>query len=311
MSEETDKKVESTAPSGWEAWSKAAMVLALLIAVMWGVVFARLGITSVKVHAAIPYVGAVSLIVLAWGLVRTLFNPPVLRRSRTIAFLTLLACGFVTTEPLVPAPLSTESYESSLEYTLPVRGEWNVLAGGPEKARNYHATFPPQRWGYDFTKLVDGKRFELDGGKAADYHCFGEPVFSPVGGKIVQLENHHVDNPPGEISPNSMIGNHVVIQASPREFVYLAHLQKGSIKVKLQDDVVAGQEIGAVGNSGQSPEPHLHMHVQDRQQFPIAQGIPVAFSGYSTGGKPVDRGMPAGASDWAAADGETVAHTQR
>jgi hypothetical protein len=295
---------ESTDP--WETWSKVALALAALVAGMWAVVLARLGIGSVQVHALIPYVGALSLVVLAWGLVRTLLRPPVLRKSRTIAFFTLLAVGFVSTEPLIPAPLSTEDYQSQLTYELPVRGEWVTLAGGREKARNYHATFPPVRWGFDFTRVVDGAKFELDGKKAADWHCFGEPVYAPVDGEIVRLENHHVDNHPGEISPTSMTGNHVVIKAAPAEFVYLSHLQKGSIVVTLDQQVKRGDLLGRCGNSGQSPEPHLHMHVQDRVEFPIAQGVPIEFSNYVANGEAVVRGMPAGGTDWDAVDGDAI-----
>ena len=292
----------------WEAWAKTAVVLAIIMVLLWVVVFMRFGITSVAVLAAIPYLGAATLIVLAWGLVRTVLNPPVLRRSRTIAFLVLLGAGFIGTEPLIPAPLSTEDYRTSLTYELPVRGEWMTLAGGLERDRNYHATFPPVRWAYDFTKVADGKKFRLDGGKTTDWLCFGEPVYAPVDGKIIQLQSHHVDNNPGEVSPTSVIGNHVVIEAAPAEFVYLSHLKKGSVSVKLDQVVRRGEQIGACGNSGQSPEPHVHMHVQDRPEFPVAQGLPIGFSNYTANKKPVEHGMPRGASAWEELDGELVEH---
>ncbi len=309
MTDETPKKPVFSAEDPWETWSKVALGLTILMAGMWTVVFLRLGITSVKVLAWIPYLGASTLVILAWGLVRTLFNPPVLRRSRTIAFFGLLAAGFVGTEPLVPAPLATEGYVTPLTYQLPVRGEWTTLAGGPDRDRNYHATFPPARWGYDFTKVDgDGKKFRLDGKKNTDWLCFGEPVFAPVDGKIVRLQNQHVDNHPGEISPQSMVGNHIVIEAGPAEFAMLSHLKKSSITVKLGDLVRRGDVLAACGNSGQSPEPHVHMHVQDRVEFPIAQGLPIPFTSYLANDKLVEVGMPRGSTMWDVVDGDMVAN---
>ena len=60
----------------------------------------------------------------------------------------------------------------------------------------------------------------------------------------------------------------------------------GSIKVKIGDKVQEGQELGLLGNSGNSGAPHLHFQITNKP-FPIgnykepspinAQGIPWAF----------------------------------
>jgi hypothetical protein len=42
----------------------------------------------------------------------------------------------------------------------------------------------------------------------------------------------------------------------------LAHLQNGSVAVKIGHRISAGQLIGKVGNSGNTSEPHLHIHAQ-------------------------------------------------
>jgi len=42
----------------------------------------------------------------------------------------------------------------------------------------------------------------------------------------------------------------------------MSHLKKGSIKVKPGEQIKAGQIIGASGNSGRSPYPHLHFQLQ-------------------------------------------------
>jgi hypothetical protein len=57
-------------------------------------------------------------------------------------------------------------------------------------------------------------------------------------------------------------GNLVII-ADPRGFhVELSHLRCGSLRVALGQWVVRGQALGEVGNSGCSPQPHLHVQAQ-------------------------------------------------
>lgn len=297
----------AAATDSWEVWAKVAVALAGVMTVAWLLVYMRLGITSVQIHAmAIPTFGALTLAVGAWGLWRTLIRPPVMRRSRTIAFGLLLVVGYLGNVPMFAPPLATEDYVSAQTWSLPVRGGWTTLAGGRDHDHNYHATTAAIRWAYDFTRVVDGKKFALDGKKAADWHCFGEPVYAPVSGKVVRAVSRYVDNNPGEISPDSLFGNYVVIEAAPGEYAFIAHMQKGSVTVEAGQMVERGAEIGKCGNSGRSPEPHVHMHVQDRVDFPLAQGLPIEFTDYVANGKPVARGMPRGASSWDATDGDLL-----
>jgi murein DD-endopeptidase MepM/ murein hydrolase activator NlpD len=58
-----------------------------------------------------------------------------------------------------------------------------------------------------------------------------------------------------------MAGNHVAINCG-EFFLILAHLRQGSIAVAAGDTVKAGDILGQMGNSGNSSEPHLHLHAQ-------------------------------------------------
>lgn len=293
--------------NGWEWWTRLSLVLAAVMLIAWVAVFARIGITSVKVHAmVIPSIGALTLPFLAWGLLRTLFRPPALRRSRTVAFFVLLFVGYIGNVPFFAVPLETEDWSTDLTFHLPFDGEWTTLAGGDDLDTNYHATTAALRWGYDFTPLREGKKFQLDGAKPSHFHCWGQPVYAPVGGKIAQAKNDVIDNDPGELASDSVFGNHVVIKAHDGVFVFVAHMQKDSLTVRAGDEVEPLQKIGACGNSGRTVEPHVHVHAQDRLEFPIAMGLPLRFSDYSVSGKTVDSGMPSGASEWSAVDGDLV-----
>jgi murein DD-endopeptidase MepM/ murein hydrolase activator NlpD len=68
-----------------------------------------------------------------------------------------------------------------------------------------------------------------------------------------------------------------VIDDGKGEFCMYAHLKRGSIKVKSGDQVKAGQEIGVVGNSGNSPVPHLHFHMQTTPDWFKGDGLPTPF----------------------------------
>lgn len=57
------------------------------------------------------------------------------------------------------------------------------------------------------------------------------------------------------------LGNYIAIKHPNDYFTYYAHLKKGSIDVKVGDEVKAGDVIGEVGSSGNSTDPHLHFEV--------------------------------------------------
>jgi murein DD-endopeptidase MepM/ murein hydrolase activator NlpD len=57
-------------------------------------------------------------------------------------------------------------------------------------------------------------------------------------------------------------------------FPLYAHLRCGSIKVKLGQQVTAGQLLGEVGNSGASLQPHLHFQIMSSTDpFPLFQNL--------------------------------------
>jgi murein DD-endopeptidase MepM/ murein hydrolase activator NlpD len=81
---------------------------------------------------------------------------------------------------------------------------------------------------------------------------------------------------------------------APKEFLFIAHLQPASITMRPGDRVSAGQAVGRVGSSGNSSEPHVHLHLQHRPTPSFGEAIPFYFHGYRLGGREVVRGMPRG-----------------
>jgi murein DD-endopeptidase MepM/ murein hydrolase activator NlpD len=152
------------------------------------------------------------------------------------------------------------------EYSLPFDGRWFVTQAGDTPNVNQHIKERSQWYGIDFVK-VDGYQnrspTKSNGKTLDDYYSWGQPVLSPTDGFIRTVVNDKEDNPIGRKDTANAFGNHVVIEAAPDEFVFLAHFQKGSITVKEGDHVIVGQTIGKCGNSGNTDSPHIHIHVQN------------------------------------------------
>jgi murein DD-endopeptidase MepM/ murein hydrolase activator NlpD len=76
-------------------------------------------------------------------------------------------------------------------------------------------------------------------------------------------------------------GNHIVIRVNGVDIhLLLAHLKNGSVSVNIDDRVSKGQPIGKVGNSGNTTEPHLHIHAQTqvtRDGKTEWVGVPIRF----------------------------------
>ena len=106
--------------------------------------------------------------------------------------------------------------------------------------------------------------------EADAYRMFGTGVIAPCGGRVEAVENHLPDMPVPVRDTEYKLGNHVALRCGAL-VVVLAHLQQGSVTVTPGTLVRKGDPLGNAGNSGQSDEPHLHIHAQR----PAAAGRPL------------------------------------
>ena len=79
------------------------------------------------------------------------------------------------------------------------------------------------------------------------------------------------------MNPAQALGNSVTLLTDKGEYIVYAHFEKGTVKVKQGDRIQRGQLLGNCGNSGNSSEPHLHLHMQDGPNMLTAVGIKVFF----------------------------------
>ena len=179
-------------------------------------------------------------------------------------------------------PSDIENSEPSATVRLPSNEELRVAWGGDRLATNYHAFTPDQRWAYDLLVEPAGHGSQqLD-----DYGCYGTPVVAPVSGRVHHATDGAPDHVPGETSWDfaNPIGNSVVFQLETGTYLLIAHLKPGSVLVNAGDDVREGDPIGACGNSGNTSEPHIHIHHQrqDPKDRPLnfSEGLPLYFRGH-------------------------------
>jgi murein DD-endopeptidase MepM/ murein hydrolase activator NlpD len=239
----------------------------------------------------------------------SLFRRPFWNRWRLLGLVLILGVALF--------PVAFRAYPSShagevseVPFRLPLAGPILVGWGGDTLGENYHVRYPDQRWAYDLLVAKDGKTHRGDGTNYEDYYCYGLPVLAPADGEVVAVLDGMRDTPlhsPGVVLPAG--GNQIVLRVDPGQYLFLCHLQRGSIQVKEKDKVTKGQKLSIVGNTGNTSEPHLHIHLQDSADLNFGEGIPLYFHGYRVNGTLVERGMPTGgASLFDGFTGQTVEH---
>jgi Peptidase family M23 len=170
--------------------------------------------------------------------------------------------------------LSIRSFSSLHLYTM---------QGGNIQLLNHHWKYPQQRYALDLVGLgVSGRRAKgLFPSSREAYFCFGASIHSPLSGIVLKTEDGYPDLKVGESDLHHPYGNFIILQPSEHEEkqLVLAHLMNQSIMVKAGDTVQYGDIIGRIGNSGNTTEPHLHIHAQKIENGTV-KGIPLRIEGH-------------------------------
>jgi len=198
----------------------------------------------------------------------------------------------------ITAPVTR--YIQANRYRLPLRGCWFVSSGhsfGIEHRRWYNRS----HFAWDLVKLDDADGMRAGKQQLEDYPAFGAPVLAPAAGRVLLADDSRPDMEPGKVG-EAAATNFLLIDHGRGEQSKLAHLQQGSLLVRPDDRVTAGQAVARVGNSGRSDAPHLHLHFQ-RTRFDSGGAIerelplPVQLGGYRLTSNlgvdvPVEHGRP-------------------
>jgi hypothetical protein len=119
------------------------------------------------------------------------------------------------------------------------------------------------RYAYDFLIQDDqGLTYGDAGLQLTDYYAFQKPVLSPIRGWVVQVVHDLPDCEIGNVDQDHNWGNYVVLYNERGFYVEISHFAQNSIVVKPGDRIEPGALLGRCGNSGNSPQPHIHIQVQ-------------------------------------------------
>jgi murein DD-endopeptidase len=182
----------------------------------------------------------------------------------------------------------------------PLRGGPWLTGNGPAPETGHRRGLIPvggtaaiaQRFGIDYVK-VGAEHFTFSGDrlKNTSYHAYGTDALAVADGIVVAVKDGIPENIPGPasravpITLETVGGNHVILDIGSGRYAFYAHLQPGSLRVRLGDRVRKGQVIGLVGNSGNSTEPHLHFHVSDGASPLGSEGLPYRFESFELIGR--------------------------
>ncbi|BAQ08854.1 cell wall endopeptidase [Bacillus sp. OxB-1] len=168
--------------------------------------------------------------------------------------------------------------EQTLDLAFPLLdGAYYVGHGGDHVLLNYHHAHPPQKYALDIVGINKwGARASgLYPEDLEKYVIYGATLYSPCTGRVTDMHNTSPDLTPPDSDPDHPVGNHVALACDGHDaIVYLAHMQEGSVLVQMGDEVQTGQPLGKVGNSGNTSEPHLHIHAELD-----GKGVPLTFDG--------------------------------
>ena len=195
----------------------------------------------------------------------------------------------------------------------PLRGDHWLAGNGPSNSSGHRRALVPidghaaigQRFAIDWVRLRDdGKTYHDDEKDNKNYYAYGTEALAVADGVVTEVKDGIPENVPGldsravAITLETVGGNHVILDIGGGHFAFYAHLQPGSLRVKLGDKVRRGQVVGLVGNSGNSTEPHLHFHIENASNPLGAEGLPYSLASFQVVGhgwtwKPADQKGPA------------------
>ena len=171
-------------------------------------------------------------------------------------------------------------------------GLYLVAHGGPADVVNGHLrTLDPtvtryRQWrgqsrALDIFRITRAGFHATEGLRPVDpagYATFGTPLLSPCNGSVALAVDGFADMPVPQMDAANMAGNFIAVDCGGF-FVILAHLRNGSMTVSAGNTVMVGDVLGEMGNSGNSSEPHLHVHAQRDlpADFPLS-GEPLALT---------------------------------
>jgi hypothetical protein len=158
----------------------------------------------------------------------------------------------------------------------------------------------PEIFAIDWIRAVDRFYFKGDGSQVADWLDYGAPIHAVADGTVVTAVNDRpnvapfITSNPTVRKPADYAGNNVVERIAPHRYAIYAHMQPGSVRVKVGQRLKTGERIGLLGNSGNTTAPHLHFGIYDGPDPLTSNSVPLEIRQYRFQGNAGPGGNTAG-----------------
>jgi len=194
----------------------------------------------------------------------------------------------------------------TLDMSYPFTGHWQVRNSPANRVPSHGTTLFGLSFAIDFVPVdATGRSAALTprsffrAEPPTTFTGFGRIITAPVDGTVVATHAAEPDHDAYRGLPSvryaltqpkrlrrgwlNIVGNHVLIEtrtdSGARVVVALCHLQQNSIHVQEGQRVRPGDELARCGNSGNSTEPHLHLHALDGRDLMHSNAVPIMFNG--------------------------------
>lgn len=155
-------------------------------------------------------------------------------------------------------------YDHLYKLALPFSGEWNVSQGYNGKITHLGD------WSkaLDFV-IIDSKSNSYkepstnrEGFSKENFYCYNKEILAPYDGYVYDIINTVEDNDVGDVDTEHNWGNTIIINHLNGLFSQISHIKKDSFGVFIGQYITKGNYLATCGNSGRSPEPHIHFQLQ-------------------------------------------------
>ena len=204
---------------------------------------------------------------------------------------------------------------AEVDLAYPFEGRWLTQNSPANRVPSHGTTLMATSYAIDFVPVDEaGRTAPITVGSLfrpsppERFPGFGRAVLAPVHGVVVGVSQDAPDHDAYRGLPSvgyaltqrrrlaggwrALAGNHVMIETRDGAVVAVCHLQRGSVDVRLGQDVRVGETLGRCGNSGNSTEPHVHIQAMDRLDVTHAAALPITFGGrLPRNGEIVDTGL--------------------
>lgn len=198
------------------------------------------------------------------------------KKKLTIGLEILIMLVFATYNVFIFSSYTVQ--DDGIELSFPLQdGTYYVGQGGSHVFMNYHNAYEDQQYALDIGKLnlLGMRAHGLYPNQLDKYAIYGDQLYSPCDAEVLEMRNNLADLTPPDSNPAQPEGNYVALACENTDaVVYIAHMQENSVIIDKGDTIAEGEQIGIVGNSGNTTAPHLHIHAEKD-----GVGIPIYFDG--------------------------------